>query len=404
MDTRTNWSGNYSYRAARLAEPESIAELVSLVAGAPALKALGTRHTFNDLADTDGTQVSLAALVEPPVIDGDTVTVSAGTRYGDVGRILQAAGRALHNMASLPHISVAGAIATATHGSGTALGNLSTAVRSLEILRADGELVSLDRSHPDFPGAVVGLGALGVVTRVTLATEPSYEVRQTVFNSLPWETIEQDFEPIMAAAYSVSLFTDWSTDGVQQVWAKSRLGAVESLAGRSPSAVKQHPILGAPAEFATGQLGIAEPWNERLPHFKLEFEPSYGEEIQTEYLLPIGSIVGAIEALLALAHRFGHLLLVTEIRTIAADELWMSTAYERDSVGIHFTWKRDQAGVESVLPLIEEALAPFDPRPHWGKLFTMKPTPPRLDDFRDLVERWDPRGVFRNANLRRLLD
>jgi len=403
VNSPTNWSGNYTYRASSYAEPPSLTELVELVTTSHALKAVGSGHSFNDIADTEGTQVSLTALAGEAELETGRVTVSAAARYGDVARTLQSAGQALHNLASLPHISVAGAIATATHGSGLGLGNLSTAVLGLEILRADGELITLDSSHTDFAGAVVSLGALGIVTRVTLATEPTYDVQQTVFNDVPWETIKHNFHSIMTAAYSVSLFTDWSPNGAQQIWAKSRTGAVEVLAERRPSTVKQHPILGNPANFATDQLGMIGSWNERLPHFRFEFKPSNGDEIQSEYLLPFECASDAIEALLRVAHTFRHLLLVCEIRTIAADALWMSNSYGRDSVAFHFTWVLDQAAVDSVLPILEGAFAPFDPRPHWGKAFAMSPVSPRLNDFRELVARWDPRGKFRNANLRRLL-
>jgi xylitol oxidase len=238
---------------------------------------------------------------------------------------------------------------------------------------------------------------------VTLATEPSFDVWQTVFENVGWDEVTGDFEALMGAAYSVSLFTDWSADGVQQVWVKSREGAVTELLGRSAAGEQRHPVPGNPGDFTTQQLGVPGPWNERMPHFRLEFTPSNGEEIQTEYLMPLESAPAAIEAVRSVADRFRHLLLVSEIRTIAADGLWMSTAYGRDSVAFHFTWVRDQAGVEAALPLIEAALAPFDPRPHWGKVAAMVAPLPRRDEFRSLVERWDPRGVFRNAYLERAL-
>ncbi|MCU1413642.1 MAG: FAD-binding protein [Microbacteriaceae bacterium] len=403
MGTRTNWSGNYTYDANKLAEPATLDELVEMVTSARAVKALGSRHSFNGIADSPGSQVSLAGLIEPPRLGDGTVTVSAATRYGELGQALIAEGRALHNLASLPHISVAGAVATATHGSGLRLGNLSSAVRALSILKADGELVDLDAGHPDFAGAVVGLGALGIVTELTLATEHSFDVWQTVFANLDWPTVTERFTEIMGAAYSVSLFTDWSEDGVQQVWVKSRDGAVTELFGRSPETVQRHPVGDNPGDFSTVQLGIPGPWNERLPHFRLEFTPSNGEEIQSEYLLPLDAAPAAIEAVRAVADRFRYLLLVCEIRTIAADHLWLSTAYERDSVALHFTWVRDQAAVEAALPALEAALAPFDPRPHWGKVSVMRPKHPRLGDFRALAERWDPRGLFRNAWLDRVL-
>jgi xylitol oxidase len=403
MSTRTNWSGNYGYVAGEVVEPTTEDELIRVVTGATAVKALGSTHSFNDIADTAGTQVSLAALIEPPRLGDGTVTVSAATRYGELGQDLAARGLALHNLASLPHISVAGATATATHGSGLALGNLSSAVRALRILRADGEFVDLDRTHPDFAGAAVGLGALGVVTEVTLATEPGFDVWQTVFDDVDWSTVTENFDHIMGSAYSVSLFTDWSENGVQQVWMKSRAGAVTELFGRAAAIEQRHPVPGNPGDVATHQLGVAGPWNERLPHFRLEFTPSNGEEIQSEYLMPLASAPAAIEAVRRIADRFRPLLLVSEIRTIAADDLWMSTAYDRDSVAFHFTWLRDQSGVESVLPLIEAALSPFDPRPHWGKVATMTASMPRIDDFCALVERWDPNGVFRNDYLAKVL-
>jgi xylitol oxidase len=331
------------------------------------------------------------------------VSVSAATRYGDLAGVLNEHGRALHNLASLPHISVAGAVSTATHGSGLALGNLATAVRSLEIVTADGELITLDESHPDFTGAVVALGALGVVTSVTLATEPTYDIAQTVFTDFGWDVVQSRFAELVGAAYSVSLFTDWSDSGVQQVWVKSRRGAVSELLGHPSATVQLHPVRDNPSDFTTLQRGLPGLWSDRLPHFRLEFTPSNGAEIQSEYLLPLASAGDAIDALRRIGHLLAPLLLVSEIRTIAADRLWMSTAYDRDSVAFHFTWVRDQAAVEAVLPAIEGALAPFDARPHWGKLFLDTPASPRLDDFRELVSRWDPRGVFRNAALERLL-
>ena len=402
----TNWSGNYTYRAARLHEPASLGELREIVRAASSLRVLGSRHSFNGIADTTGDQVSLAGLDPDIRIDPDAATVSlgAGTRYGDLARVLRPAGWALHNLASLPHISVAGAVATATHGSGIALGNLSTAVVGLELLRADGELVVLDRSSADFAGAVVGLGALGVVTRLTLAIEPTFDVAQTVFLGLDWDTVSRRFDEIMGAAYSVSLFTDWSDAGVQQVWVKSRGEAVTELLGAPLATAPQHPILGAPADFATEQLGVPGPWDQRLPHFRLEFTPSSGEEIQTEYLLPRSSAPEAIAAVRAIQPLFADLLLVSEVRTIAADDLWLSTAYQRDSLAFHFTWKRDQGAVDAVLPALEAALTPFAPRPHWGKVFeSFDADYPRLGDFAELVDRWDPRGVFRNDFVARLL-
>ncbi|WP_426521319.1 FAD-binding protein [Diaminobutyricibacter sp. McL0618] len=409
-----NWAGNYEYRAARIAEPKSLDELRDAVKGAKAVRALGSRHSFNSLADSADLLVSTAAL--PPVIRIDeesrTVTVGGGMRYGDVAQHLQEAGWALHNLASLPHISVAGAIATATHGSGDRNGNLATAVRALRILRADGELVELHRGEPGFDGAVVSLGALGVVVEVTLAIEPSFDASQRLFAGLPWEAVATQFDAITSAAYSVSLFTTWDEPTVALAWVKERADAPSGLEddffGARALTEPRHMIETMDVRNTTEQLGVAGTWNERLPHFRFEFTPSNGEEIQSEYLVPRARISEAIDAVRGIASVVAPLLLVSEIRTVASDELWLSSSYATDVVGLHFTWVRDQPGVEAVLPALEQALLPLGARPHWGKLYldrdgVVPSLYPRLDDFRALARSFDPDGVFTNAFLARYL-
>ncbi|MBK4348449.1 FAD-binding protein [Lacisediminihabitans changchengi] len=403
MGRRTNWSGNYEYQARGYFEPSSVDELQQLVLNHHRIRAVGTGHSFNEIADASEARISLRRIPTETVIDGDTVTVGSAIRYGDLAATLQDAGRALNNLASLPHISVAGAVATGTHGSGVRVGNLASAVVGLELLRSDGELVTLDPSHPDFAGAVVNVGALGIVTRLSLATEPTYDVAQVVFLGFPWAEVTENFDEIMASAYSVSMFTDWRDAGVQQVWTKSRDGAVAELLGHAPAEGRQHPILGNPADFATEQGGIVGPWNERLAHFRFEFTPSNGDEIQSEYLIGREHAEAAIDALRAVAPKFADHLLVSEIRTIAADELWLSSAYGRDSVAFHFTWKLDQQAVEAAVLVLEEALAPFDARPHWGKVFHHAPPYPRGSDFVGLMERYDVTGKFRSPLLDRAL-
>ena len=141
--------------------------------------------------------------------------------YGRLANELHEHGLALHNLASLPHISVGGAIATGTHGSGDRLGNLATAVSAIDILRSDGELVHLERGQPDFDGAVVGLGALGVVLRVRLDLEPEYQIEQRVYEGLAWDQLVEHFDAVTGAGDSVSVFTTWG-DHVDQVWVKAR--------------------------------------------------------------------------------------------------------------------------------------------------------------------------------------
>lgn len=413
IENRSNWAGNYTYRAARLHYPETIEQLQGLIARSTKLKILGTRHSFNDIADTAEDLISLEHFNPVMTLDpaSRTVTVGASVRYGELCRYLSREGYALHNLASLPHISVAGACATATHGSGDNNGNLATAVAAMELITADGEVRELSREHGnEFQGAVVGLGGLGVVTKLTLDVSPAFTMRQDVYENLSWSQLEQRFEEIVASAYSVSLFTDWRNERFNLVWLKRRItndAAFEvepSLFGATLATRPHHPIAGISAVNCTEQMGIPGPWHERLPHFRLEYTPSNGEELQSEYFVPRRYAFEAFQALNRLRDHITPLLQISEVRTIAADNLWMSPCYKRASVAIHFTWIKDWPAVQPVLPMIEEALAPFDARPHWGKLFTMQPTRlatlyEKLHDFQQLMRRYDPQGKFRNSFL-----
>jgi xylitol oxidase len=405
-----NWAGNYTYRAQKLHRPSTIEQVQEIIANVPGVRVLGSRHSFNDIADSSEL-ITLEAMPMDVVVDhaADTVSFNAALKYGELVQTLSAEGVALHNLASLPHISVAGAVATATHGSGETNGNLATAVAGLEFVTSDGEIIEASRGEPDFDGLVVGLGALGAVTRITLEVEPAYEVRQRVFESLSWKALFEHFDEIISCGYSVSVFTRWG-ETTDQVWVKSRVTdepeQVESdLFGAAAAAVDRHPILGLDASSCTPQLGRSGPWADRLPHFRMGFTPSSGEELQSEYLFPRRYAVEAIEAVRTLADKIRPILQVSEIRAVAADRLWMSMNYGEDTVGIHFTWKPQQDAVEDMLVRLESTLAPFEARPHWGKLFDAKaaaiaPLYERMPDFVSLVERLDPRGAFRNSWLK----
>ncbi|MEP6842504.1 MAG: FAD-binding protein [Pseudolysinimonas sp.] len=417
MATMSTWAGTHTFTAPRLLEAESIDQVQQLVAQAAAsgerVRALGTRHSFNGIADTRGTLVTVTAIDPDPVLDTEagTVTVGAGIRYGELAVWLEKRGMALHNMGSLPHISVGGAIATATHGSGNSLGVLSTAVRALDYVAADGSLVSVRQGDPDFDGLVVGLGAFGVIVRITLGVEPSFRVRQDAFHGLPWSTVLDGLEGVTGAAYSVSLFTDWLGDSLHLAVLKTRLTAHDDgapvVGDEFMGATRQSglSIFGRPDDDNTTEAGGAPgPWNERLPHFRFDGTPSVGDEIQTEYFVDRSDGPDALRAVRALGERIAPLLHVTELRTAAADELWLSGAYQRPMLAIHFTWKPEPDAVHALLPDIEAALAPFDARPHWGKVnlvdaATLARVHPRLADSRALFERLDPTGMFSNDYL-----
>jgi xylitol oxidase len=408
-----NWAGTYRFQARQIHRPGSLEELQELVTRLPHVRVLGSRHSFTDIADSDEL-ISLEALPANVEVDRDarTVSLSGAIRYGDLARRLNDHGVALANLASLPHITVAGAVATATHGAGQSLGNLATSVAGLQLVTSNGEVVERRRGEPDFNGMVIGLGALGVVTRLTLDVEPAFEVAQRVYEGMSWDAALDHFDEIAAMGYSVSLFTTWG-DGVEQVWIKRRTdrgatGAPGDLFGAQPATRQVHPIAGMDPANCTPQLGVGGPWSDRLPHFAMAHTPSAGEEVQSEYLVPRRHGPESIAAVRRLAHRFRPLLQVGELRLVAADDLWMSPQYGTDTLGIHFTWVRDQDAVRGVLPELEAALEPLGARPHWGKLFvaaasSIRPRYERLDDFLQLVERMDPRGALRNAWFERTI-
>ena len=409
-----NWAGNLEYGTDQIYSANSLDQVRSYVKRQNQLKVLGTRHCFNNIADSTHSLLSLKAMDQVVRLDSEahSVTVNAGMTYGQLCPYLHDKGFALHNLASLPHISIAGACTTGTHGSGEKNGNLSTAASALEIVTAAGDVVNLSRAHDGetFRGAVVGLGALGVITKVTLDIQPTYMMRQYVYENLPLSAVKDHFDAIESSAYSVSLFTDWQNQRVNEVWIKSReekgqaFDATPEFFGAKRAIRNVHPIAELSAENCTEQMGVPGPWYERLPHFRMGFTPSAGKELQSEYFVPRQHAVEAILAVERLRDQVSPHLMISEIRAIASDNLWMSPCYEQPCVTIHFTWKQDWPAVSKLLPVIEKELAPFNARPHWGKLFTTSPKDlrsiyKRLPDFIALSKRYDAQGKFRNQFL-----
>jgi xylitol oxidase len=413
-----NWSGNLEYGTDRLYSATSLEQVREFVKAQSRLKVLGTRHCFNTIANSKDNLLSLRPAMEKVVaLDAvaRTVTIEAGMSYGQLAPDLERRGFALHNLASLPHISIAGACSTATHGSGDKNGNLATAVSAVEFVTAAGDVVELSRGKDGetFRGAVVGLGALGVITKVKLDLQTTFKARQYVYENLPFKAWTEHFEAIESSAYSVSLFTDWQKGLFSEVWLKQRIpdgdplpAAPAEFFGATLFNRNVHPIIALNADNCTPQMGVPGPWYERLPHFKMGFTPSAGKELQTEYFVPRQHAVDAVLAVERLRDQITPHLMISEIRTIAADGLWMSPCYKQDCVTIHFTWQQDWPAVRQVLPVIEKELASYNARPHWGKLFTMEPAQlhasyEKLPEFVALAKRFDPQGKFRNEFLKR---
>jgi xylitol oxidase len=411
-DVVRNWAGNITFGASRVHRRLTVPRLQELIAAGGPVRVLGSGHSFNRMADTTGDLVSLDGLPRVVEISADrrSVRVDGGIRSGELADRLHAEGLALHNLASLPHISVAGAVTTATHGSGVRNGNLATAVAGLELIRGDGELVSLRRGDEGFDGAVVGLGALGVITALTLDVVPAFEIRQYVYDDLPRERLETHLPEILGAGYSVSLFTNWAGPDINHAWLKHTEPVPPGpWFGARPADAPRHPVPGVRADNSTEQFGEPGPWHARLPHFRMEFSPSTGAELQSEWMVPLDRALEAIDAVARVRETIAPVLQVNEIRTVAADDLWLSMNYRRDSLGLHFTWIADTAAVLPAVSALEEQLAPLLARPHWGKVFTLDSATvrsryERFDDFRALVAEYDPAGTFGNAWLNEILD
>ena len=407
-----NWAGNLEFSTENVHYPKTLAEVQEVVKKCKKLRPLGSKHSFNKIADSTANLVSLQEMDKVISLDkeNNTVTIEAGMRYGELGPYLHKHGYALHNLASLPHITVAGSVATGTHGSGAKVGNLSTGISAIEFVNAAGDVVTLSKQKDgeQFNGAVVALGALGVVTKLTLDLQPTFNMKQVVYRNLPMSELKNNFDAIETSGYSVSLFTDWKNKNINEVWIKSRAAAddaaaVTNLFGATLATQNMHPIETESAENCTEQMGVPGPWYERMPHFKMGFKPSAGKELQSEFFVPIEHAYDAIMAMETLNKKITPHLFISEIRTIEADNLWMSPCYKQTCVALHTTWKQEDE-VLNLIPLIEEQLTPFNYRPHWAKLFTMSPKLlqsryEKLNDFKELIHQYDPNGKFRNEFL-----
>lgn len=408
-----NWSRNIYFEENEYFQPESLIELQDLVRSKSSIRARGSAHSFNEIANTKSCAINLAKM--PKVIeinqDNKSVLASAGLTYGELAPALHKKGWALSNLASLPHISIAGSISTGTHGSGIRNKNLANQVKSIRFIDHQGQLHQIEQSSPDFNALVIGLGLGGIVYQYELSIEPTFQISQVVYPDIPIEILQSNFEEIMGVAYSVSFFTDWSTKNIGNLWCKfhSDENILDEISGYSQATQKYHPIPSMDPIACTDQFAVEGNWYERLPHFKIEFSPSVGDEIQSEFFIDRKDAAAAIDAISKLGSEISPLLWITELRTIAADELWLSGAFQRETLGIHFTWKK-MPEIYAVISKVEQALLPFNYRPHWGKAFSSNPSHlhrafPRMSQFFELIQKIDPEEKFYNEfveNLRNI--
>jgi len=408
-----NWAGNLTFSAKEYIEIDSISKLQSIVSKASGVKVLATGHSFNDIADTNQTQISIKNLSNKIEIDSikKVVLVPAGMQYADVCRYLETKGWALFNTASLGEITVAGAMLTGTHGSGSNNPVLSDCVEGIEMVLESGEIFNISREDSDeFFGFVISLGALGVFTKLKLKIVESFSIKQFVYENIGIQSISENFDDVFDKSYSVSYFSNWKKNSTGQIWMKfldnnnfPQLPSVW-LDGNIANA-NQHPVKVNDPSPCTDQMGVSGKWLYRLPHFKLDSSPASGDEVQTEYLVDRAYVSHYIDELSNIGDEIAARVYATEIRTIKADDLWLSGAHGRQTVGFHFTWKKSDS-LQTFLPKIEEILGNHNGRPHWGKLFS---TPrenligryPKYSNFEDLLKKYDPNKKFRNSFINR---
>ena len=405
-----NWATNITFQDAETIHPQSVTDLQELVHTSEKIRARGSAHCFNTIADTREVAVILDQMPDLMEIDETRkkVRVGAGVKYAQLAEFLFPKGWALHNLASLPHVSLAGAVSTGTHGSGIRNGALHTAVSSIELIGADGSLRQVTRGiDRNFYASIVSLGLAGIATSFQLEIEPSFEIMQTVYGDLPRATFQENLIEILSGAYSVSYLTTWGDNKAGDLWFKSKSPPPAQYFGALPRTEKAHPIFGVDPDACTEQFGVSGPWHLRLPHFRIDANPSLGNELQSEFFVASENAAAAFAILEEISSNIRHKLLVTEVRAIAADEHWLSPAYQRETVAFHCTWENDPE-VPALVAVIESALQRFAIRPHFGKVFNLSGEHlarvlPRFSEFKEHISEIDPHGKFQNEFTSALL-
>lgn len=424
--TWTNWTGDQRCDPAGRATPRSPEELAEVVGAATAegtaVKVVGSGHSFTEAALTDGLQIALDGLSGILAVDGDHVTVGAGTTIARLNRELHARGRALANLGDIDRQTIAGAISTATHGTGARLPNLSAQVVGLELVTAAGERLRLDADHdPDaFAAARVGIGALGAISAVTLRTVPAFvlhrrdEVRDLddVLATVDAEAEAHDHYEFFAFPYGGRACTirrdrteapargrSWLARRVGEPVGQAAIDGVFRLTRRFPGTIPTLCRVAAPLASE----------GEYVDHSPAVFVSDRRVRFtEMEYAVPRAAGPEVVRRILewVQAERY-PVAFPLECRVVAGDDAWLSPTYERDAfyVAVHqfvgMAWEPYFAAVEVIV-------AEHGGRPHWGKRHALDATTlreryPRFDDFLAVRERLDPTGTFVNGYVRRCL-
>jgi FAD-linked oxidoreductase len=424
-----NWAGNQRAAARRVVRPTGAADIAELVGAARAagdtVRAVGAGHSFTGAAATDGIRLELPTDGGPVSIDGAArqVTVPAGMPLHRLNALLAAAGLAMPNLGDIDRQTVAGAISTGTHGTGGRLGGLATFVSGLELVTGTGETVRCSAdSDPDlFDAARVSVGALGVLTEVTLSCVDAFTLRADE-RPLPLAEVLSTLDELVAANDHFEFYwfpytgralvkrNNRVTDGSarplprwrgfldDELLSNSVFGAVCRLARRAPRLV---PTINGVSARALGARTYTAPSHEVF------CTPRRVRFVEMEYAVPRAALPAAFAGLRRAVERCGTpVVFPVEVRVAAADGVWLSTSYGRDSayVAVH-----QYAGMpyEPYFREVEAVMRDLDGRPHWGKLHTRNAASldaayPRFGDFLAVRDRLDPDRVFVNDYTRQV--
>ncbi|MEH6516198.1 MAG: D-arabinono-1,4-lactone oxidase [Halioglobus sp.] len=415
-----NWSGSQQCLPEARVAPGSVPELQQLLRqSSSTVRPVGAGHSFSPLVPTDGTIVSLSRL--GGVLDHDSATlqatIGAGTRLGDIGQPLDDLGQALINMPDIDEQALAGCLATATHGTGAGIGCMSTFVTGLQIADARGDLIdcSADQNPQLFEAAKVSLGALGVVTQVTLQNVAPYRLkRQTV-----WRSFEEILEiaPELAKnhrnfefyyiPFSGMGFTDVHDITDEPVASTERLDGNDSVEQLelvrdwlewSPGL--REFALGSYMKTLSPEQVVASSWQNYASERNVRFN-------EMEYHLPVENGLQAVRDIREAIETHHHdVFFPIEVRFVKGDDIWLSPFYQRDScsIAVHRVFDEDFAPFFKTL---EPILRGHGGRPHWGKINTLSAADfralyPRWDEFLELRREFDPQERFLNPYLKSL--